>query len=94
MPEYIEREAVLEKIARMINYAETNEMWRELTVLFQVGNAVMDCQAADVVPVRHGRWLRCGFGKEIMCSVCRCELDDVWKYRRCPNCGAKMDDIE
>lgn len=51
MDEYIEREALLEKIARMINYAETNGMGRELTVLFQVGDAVMDCPAADVAPV-------------------------------------------
>ena len=44
----------------------------------------------DAVPVVHGRWLRCGFGKEIMCSVCECELKDGWAYRHCPDCGAKM----
>ena len=45
----------------------------------------------DAVPVVHGRWMPCGFGKEIMCSVCGCELDDVWEYKHCPDCGAKMD---
>lgn len=40
--------------------------------------------------VKHGRWLPCGFGKEIMCSVCGCELDSVWRYKYCPNCGADM----
>ena len=41
--------------------------------------------------VTHGRWMPCGFGREIMCSVCRCELNDGWEYRYCPDCGAKMD---
>lgn len=84
MADYIEREAFLSKIARMINYAETNGMGRELTVLFQVGDAAMDCPTADVAPVVHGRWedvrenvsiLRCsGFPMTTTaetCTVCR-----------------------
>ena len=45
----------------------------------------------DAATVVHGRWMPCGFGKEIMCSVCGCELNDIWQYRYCPDCGAKMD---
>ena len=50
--------------------------------------------ANGVTVQKHGRWLPCGFGKEIMCSVCGGELGDVWEYRHCPNCGAKMDKEE
>ena len=43
--------------------------------------------AADVVPVRHGRWKRCGknLGE---CSEC----GEVVAIRNnyCPNCGAEM----
>lgn len=52
-----------------------------------VCNNYLDCKKI----IKRGQWMPCGFGKEIMCSVCRCELDDVWEYRHCPNCGAKMD---
>ena len=56
--------------------------------------------AADVVPVRHGRWIepsRLYYGaKQYECSLC-CS-DTFWKkhsitekYPHCPNCGAKMD---
>ena len=52
---------------------------------------VMNAPTVDAVKVVHGRWMPCGFGKEIMCSVCGCELNDIWQYRYCPDCGAKMD---
>ena len=45
----------------------------------------------DAVPVVHGWWVPCGFGKAIKCSACGCELGDVWEYRHCPDCGAIMD---
>ena len=57
---------------------------------------------ADVVPVRHGRWLRSDDDWDsltsIRCSICGEEwcfemIDDVTllNYKYCPNCGAKMD---
>ena len=54
-------------------------------------HAIENAPTVDAVEVVHGSWLPCGFGKEIMCSACRCELGDLWEYRYCPNCGAKMD---
>lgn len=77
--DYIEREAV-----RNALYDADAITMKGVAVLNQF-------PAADVVEVVHGRWLPCGFGNEIMCSVCRGELDDVWEYRHCPNCGARMD---
>ena len=52
--------------------------------------------AADVAPVRHGRWERkedpYGFFDTIpVCSVCDCTTKWREEYLYCPNCGAKMD---
>ena len=44
---------------------------------------------ADVVPVRHGRWLHRKNGVAY-CSECKIDtVEDETNY--CPNCGAKMD---
>ena len=62
--------------------------------------AILKIQAADVVPVRHGRWIeppRLYYGaKQYECSLCYSDM--FWnkhgiteKYPYCPNCGAKMD---
>ena len=53
--------------------------------------------AADVAPVRHGRWVSVPHKLSRVCSVCNrdepykfADIDaDVYNY--CPNCGAKMD---
>ena len=53
--------------------------------------------AADVAPVRHGRWVSVPHKRSRVCSVCNrdepykfADIDaDVYDY--CPNCGAKMD---
>lgn len=48
--------------------------------------------AADVAPVRHGKWIEnYGAPNVKRCSVCKTERwakDSWWRY--CPNCGAKM----
>ena len=49
--------------------------------------------AADVAPVRHGRWeveVGMNFFKERNCPVCKKRIEsNFWNY--CSNCGAKMD---
>lgn len=59
--------------------------------------------AADVVEVRHGRWIDKTWTTEddwsyynhhvVICSVCNKQFDYVIneKSNYCPNCGAKMD---
>lgn len=50
---------------------------------------------ADVVPVRHSRWIKTEDGAE--CEKCGREavyqiVDDHWEYEPfCPHCGAIMD---
>ena len=62
--------------------------------------AIFKIPPADVVPVRHGRWIepsRLYYGaKQYECSICY--KDTFWKkhsitekYPFCPNCGAKLD---
>ena len=56
----------------------------------------LNAEAADVQPVRHGRWVKCGKleGKIVMkCSECEQGITAMFepKYHYCPNCGARMD---
>ena len=83
MDEYIERD----KLLRDINHYHLSDGKFQHWVEVQ--------QAADVAPVRHGRWEP---GNPI-CPVCGGDkfkdLDaDIWcdwQPDFCPNCGAKMD---
>lgn len=75
---------------------------REVEVIEMVAN---DVPAADVAPVRHGRWIPIevetgieafGFKEYTMvgfiCSVCSGGIDVSEEYfAYCPHCGAKMD---
>ena len=76
MKEYIEREALLHKI-RWASSAEEAVM------------SVRRIPAADVTPVRHGRWL-----EEDGIQICsECGEEHEWEdYRApyCDTCGAKM----
>lgn len=95
MAEYIDREGYCEKHCRCSNEycdKESCPIWK--------------APAADVEPVRHGRWEVVGWvepdghgfgliktnnaGK--CCSNCRnCfKAELLWKDNYCPNCGAKM----
>lgn len=49
--------------------------------------------AADVAPVKHGKW-NVGYFHDRVCSVCTHPDSDlnVFPHKYCPNCGAKMDD--
>ena len=71
--EYIEREALIEELKR-----------RDFLPVI-VKHAIEAVSAADVAPVRHGRWL-----EDETCSKGRCEIP-VMEDKYCPNCGAKMD---
>lgn len=51
--------------------------------------------AADVVEVRHGRWLKCSdvySDGDYECS--ECHKRDWSDTNYCPNCGASMDEVE
>ena len=96
MAEYIEREAILREIERR----EALMIGDKLVSVDAMKSFIKNRPAADVAPVRHGRWIepsRLYYGaKQYECSLC-CS-DTFWKkhsitekYPHCPNCGAKMD---
>ena len=99
MKEYIEREAVLERLAKV-----DMDTYYGFTAAVQFGvnhaiQCIKEAPAADVAPVRHGRWLTTdAYPHHLYCSVCYKtyaknakwvnELDLPTNY--CPNCGARM----
>ena len=93
MAEYIEREAVgaeFECLTTIVN----GEMYVRL---LDVGEHFKRIPNADVVEVKHGRWVKpTKIGHRAFaiphCSVCEgvpCGVDENTNY--CPNCGARMD---
>ena len=92
MAEYIEREAA---IAWFMPYAHAGESIDADVVI----SDIKGMKAADVAPVRHGRWIDRGdyvttaYGSlpVKMCSECHMDvtLEDFDSY--CPNCGCKME---
>lgn len=51
--------------------------------------------AADVAPVRHGRWepltMSTDNGMEVLWIHAKCGCERYEKSNYCPNCGARMD---
>lgn len=85
MAEYIEREAANEALRECVR-AYPNSFYNGIEV---ARSAIRKLPAADVVPVRHGRW-----GEKNECSECGCQPwyeRDIHFLYYCPNCGAKMD---
>lgn len=55
-------------------------------------NCINATPAADVVEIRHGKWLTDRFGMErAICSICGAVYEGGDSFRFCPECGAKMD---
>ena len=87
MAEYIERETAIK--ALMNDAPEQVGYSRE-----DAADCIRYMDAADVAPVRHGRW-KCNKP----CPVCGGDRFDGldadiwadWQPPYCPNCGAKMD---
>lgn len=95
MSDYISREAVLIE-AEKVSLRDRNYR--------TYGNVVRSIPAADVAPVRHGRWIKDDETGEPICSVChsgkptRAVCSSVIEHklnnheiRYCYYCGARMD---
>ena len=82
MAEYIKKEDIEQKIQdRLNNLVLGHDSIEVLGMIYEM-------PAAEVAPVRHGRWKR--YGKNLgECSEC----GEVVAIRNnyCPNCGCKMD---
>lgn len=100
MSDYISREAASADFERCNH---ENPVWTPQ----RVKTLLMRIPAADVEPVRHGRWegythsRYCGIdecgepiyrdGTVYYCSNPKCRRKTVVKENFCPSCGAKMD---
>lgn len=96
MDEYIEREAISEEIRKYYYKNPPNFSYGEGfdRGLDRAQRAILDAPAADVAPVRHGKWLY-GDYYDIGDVCSECDWDSKMthpSYRYCPNCGAKMDE--
>ena len=90
MREYIDRESLISNLKEFAN--------EQLTPL--VENLIQKQPTADVVEVRHGKWLtweeqfpdrkptkKNNLG--VFCNNCHSHADNMTDF--CPNCGARMD---
>ena len=88
MPEYIERSDALSEIDKWMESVGTALIGKGLSYYAELQGCIEDCKAADVAPVRHGRWMDKG-SLSCRCSECGCK--NYKETQWCPNCGAKMD---
>lgn len=87
MDDYISRKALIEHIKAHCSGCDN---------CGEVMHCAWDTPAADVVPVRHGRWIKRGYvcgENEYECSECH---ETEWRtsdsrMKWCMFCGAKMD---
>lgn len=101
MTEYIEREAISEEIRKYYYKNPPNSSYGEGfdRGLDRAQRAILDAPAADVAPVRHGRWIdnkANGYKWAFVCSLCGYVDGHPFDNRHnfCPNCGARMDEVE
>ena len=89
MDEYIEREAA-QTSCRKYSFAESYDA-------FAVDCILKAIPAADVAPVRHGRWEKqSGIYSCSECGINRpydvqADVIEYWACNYCPNCGSKTD---
>lgn len=85
MAEYIKRETVINHLDACMD-----TLWKPEIVALKC--FVEGIPAADVEPVRHGKWMpfHAEFAGDIQyCSVCEIGFADRTSF--CPHCGAVMD---
>ena len=99
MAEYLSKETLQEKLNRKKAGPATKRYtdgWND--AILMVKSMIHSEKAADVAPVRHGRWILDEKRYVIHCSECgevsgySLNLRDVREENHyCPNCGALMD---
>lgn len=94
MTDYIDRQAAIEALG------ERPVVWDEWTDEYTLGQrkqydydklAIEALPSVEVEPVKHGRWI--DMDDHVMCSCCGATHYGADK-NYCPNCGAKMDEVE
>ena len=83
MAEYVTKEQVIDWYRP---YGQTDEPIPFETLV----SDLRDMKAADVAPVRHGRWLYVDTDTEQFFLCNRCKKKEYWESNYCPNCGCFM----
>ena len=102
MTEYISKQDVIDYLSRYLN--SLGECGAD-SLLFDRGqrraliNSIQDIsavKAANVQPVKHGRWIGIGevFSEDWVCSVCGNFHGKANSSNFCSFCGARMDGVE
>lgn len=109
MDEYISRETALKKLQMQLLDLEAGQDKGEYSELCEnrgardaLDEAIYDIRtlkAADVQPVKHGRWKyyeNNGIIDTYICTNCQGKVEmaidvDSSSFKYCPNCGARMD---
>ena len=91
MAEYIKREYAVDAVLDVYYDTPAIDLSGE-----KFEAAILKIQAADVAPVRHGRWLdgkctACGWEEPDVCTWIGYDSEAWIETPYCPNCGAKMD---
>lgn len=112
MAEYIEREAVKSAIYEIMDKYDSYDKCdsKAVTALQCADDAIDLIPAADVVPVRHGRWVEVEVKElayykmmiaSMRCDQCERYHNEVYHYgnptemaKYCGFCGARMDGDE
>ncbi len=98
MAEYMSKKDVIAYIRKEAEECQNafDELGGESGIIAEafedLANELEDFPAADVAPVRHGKWVtfHAEFAGDIQyCSVCEIGFADRTSY--CPHCGAVMD---
>ena len=98
MAEYIDRDAIYTAFANACTdvLERASEIYYIAGFSYELVIEILDnIPAADVAPVRHGKWLY-GDYYDIGDVCSECDWDSKMThpyYRYCPNCGAKMDEV-
>lgn len=94
MAEYIERKRAIVEACNSLGLYQSEELCPSEYVKLE--DALNNIPAADVAPVRHGRWMNANSRPKTYwrrCTACGglayfCGIGCSYKY--CPNCGADM----
>lgn len=94
MAEYIEREIALKKMCE-----SCCEYDSERECFCNEQQAILGIAAADVTPVRRGKWIALGQrtyggGRSYTHYCSECGQHGFDDFKRCPNCGAYLGDVD
>lgn len=85
MAEYIKRESAIDAVLDVFYDTTDIDLSGE-----KLEAAILNVRAADVEPVRRGRWVQHPLNGTHIWRCSKCEIIGSPQWNYCPKCGAKM----